>query len=47
MRVIADGDLAELLKTGNNRKYRDIARTPRVDERFEKGCRDSLVCIVR
>lgn len=28
MRVIADGDLAELLTTGNNRKYRDIARTP-------------------
>lgn len=28
MRVIADGDLAELLTTGNNRKYKVIARTP-------------------
>ena len=28
MRVIADGDLAELLTTGNSRKYRVIARTP-------------------
>lgn len=30
MRVIADGDLAELLTTGNNRKYKVIARTPAV-----------------